>query len=174
MVQGRKPDLKRRKRIARLRARGLTLLAIGRALGVSSQCVHETLRRMESPRVLSVACCKCGRVIVSAGALPRDRGTALCIPCLAERPRAPLGQRLKAFRLAAGLTLASLADLAGVFPTALRKYEDGELQPRRRNITRLAKALGVELEALGFEGPPMPVLPEPPVASNRHQPRKSG
>src|SRR5262245_11533584 len=122
MVQGRKPNLKRRRRVVALRARGLSLSAIGRTLGVSHQCIQEMLHRIANPRVLSVPCCACGQPILSPGALPSDRQTALCRTCLAKTPEAPFGQRLKALRLAAGLTKAELARQAGITENSICKY----------------------------------------------------
>jgi DNA-binding XRE family transcriptional regulator len=145
MVQGRKPDLKRRRRVAALRARGLSLTAIGRTLGVSHQCIQEMLQRMANPRVLSVPCCACGRSIISDGALPGDKDTALCLPCLAARPKAPFGQRLKAHRLAAGLTQSELADRAGISAKSIWHYESQGMEPRERNRARLVEVLGAGL-----------------------------
>jgi len=142
MVQGRKPNLKRRQQVAALRAQGLSLLAIGQAIGVSRQCVQQILRRIEQPPpVRSVTCCGCGRTIVSAGVLPGDRGKALCLPCLEKRPLTPFGQRLKALRLAAGLTQAELADRAGINPSSLSMYEAGRKKPKPSSLDQLIKGL---------------------------------
>jgi DNA-binding XRE family transcriptional regulator len=145
MVQGRKPDLKRRRQVATLRARGLSLVAIGRMLGVSHQCVQEMLHRIANPRVLSVPCSSCGRQIVSPGALPGDKATALCLPCLRGKPKAPFGQRLKAYRLAAGLTQAELASRAEINAKSIWNYESCDMEPRERNRARLIKVLGAGL-----------------------------
>jgi transcriptional regulator with XRE-family HTH domain len=148
MVQGRKPDPKRRRRLAALRAQGLSYAAIGRMIGISRQSVQETLRRMEQPHVCSVPCSACGEDIISAGALPRDQATALCLACLKARPHAPFGQRVKALRLAAGLTQAELAGRTGINPCSLRKYESGEAAPRQATLVKLAHALHVKPRTL--------------------------
>jgi transcriptional regulator with XRE-family HTH domain len=143
MVQGRKPDLKRRQQVVALRARGLSLLAIGRALGVSRQCVQQILRRMKQPPpVPSVACCGCGCAIISAGALRSDAGKALCLRCLRKSPDVPFGQRLKALRLAAGLTQSELAARTGITPSCLCLYEAGHAKPKSTNRDRLLAGLG--------------------------------
>jgi DNA-binding XRE family transcriptional regulator len=102
-----------------LHARGLSLSDIARALGVTRQYVHQIVQEIEHPtppRVRTVTCEGCGQTIAVDGIVPRDQDGALCLNCLAKRPDAPFGQRLKAFRLAAGLTKAQLADRAGLSP----------------------------------------------------------
>jgi transcriptional regulator with XRE-family HTH domain len=154
MVQGRKPNLKRRERIWRLRAAGLTLSQIGKRLGVSRQAVHNMLQGIERSRTRSrsVPCAACGQAIVSAGALPSDAATALCLDCLGKRPEAPFGQRLKAYRLAAGLTKAELAVRCGLGRDAARKYEDQGVLPLVPTALRLVESLGVTPEDLGLKG----------------------
>ena len=126
MVQGRKPDAKRRRRIQQLRARGLSLPAIGRRLGVTFQCIQRTIRRMAEDgqrRPRSVPCCACGDRIISQGVCQSDRGQALCLACLAELPDAPFGQRLRACRLAAGLSRSELTERCGLEHDRIRFYE---------------------------------------------------
>ena len=110
MVQGRKPNLKRWARIQRLRDAGLPLAQIGRRLGMTKKAVHRTLRTIQRARLSprSVPCAACRRDIVSAGALASDRGSALCLECLGKQAGVSFSRRLKAFRLAAGLTKAEL------------------------------------------------------------------
>jgi transcriptional regulator with XRE-family HTH domain len=151
MVSGRKPNMKRRAEIARLRARGLSLAEIGRRTGMSKQGVHEALafqRRPLTPR--DVACAGCHASIPSAGALPSDAGQALCLTCLRRRPNAPFGLRLKAFRLAAGLMKAELADRVGVSSMAIHHYESGAREPRWSQLAPLVRALGPGLVTLGL------------------------
>jgi transcriptional regulator with XRE-family HTH domain len=156
MASGRKPDLKYWECIRRLRAAGLTLAEIGRRLGISRQAVHSTLRFIERAQtgVRSVACGGCGRAIVSPGALSSDRGQALCLDCLAQRPEAPFGQRLKAFRLAAGLTKAELTARCGLSRAAVGRYEGAEILPRTLKALQLAEALGVRPKDLGLKRTP--------------------
>jgi transcriptional regulator with XRE-family HTH domain len=151
MGSGRKPDPRRRAEIARLRSRGLTLAEIGRRLGVTRQAVFDVLaRRLHPPAEPAVPCAGCGAPITSAGAIPSDAGRALCLPCLASRPEAPLGVRLKAFRLAAGLTKVDLARRLGLTPAAVHQYEMGRREPRWQNLVPLIRVLGPGLLTLGL------------------------
>jgi transcriptional regulator with XRE-family HTH domain len=156
MVQGRKPNLKRWARIQRLRDAGLTLAQIGRRLGMTKKAVHRTLRTIQRARLSprSVPCAACRRDIVSAGALASDRGSALCLECLGKQAGVSFGRRLKAFRLAAGLTKAELVTRCGFSCSAVWKYEGQGVTPRVPAARRLAKALDVSLKALGLEGRP--------------------
>jgi transcriptional regulator with XRE-family HTH domain len=151
MVSGRKPNQERRRQAARLRAGGLSLAEVGRRLGVCKQGAATLLRPLR--QTPAVACAGCGAAIVSAGALPRDAGTGLCLPCLAGHPDAGLGQRLKAFRLAAGLLQKELARKAGVREPTIAAYEQARFRPRPTALARLARALGVPPEALEPGGP---------------------
>ena len=151
MASGRKPNQERRRQAARLRARGLSLAEVGRRLGVCKQGAAALLHPLRRPPV--VACARCGAAIISAGALPRDAGTALCLPCLARHPDAGLGQRLKAFRLAAGLLQKELARKAGVRDEMVRRYEQGHYRLRVAALARLARALDVPPQALEPGGP---------------------
>jgi transcriptional regulator with XRE-family HTH domain len=136
--------------MAALRAQGLSFAEIGRRLGVTKQAVHATLKKAGQPRVRGVPCRGCGRFIVSAGALPQDGARALCLPCLKRKPRATFGQRLKAYRLDAGLTRTELARRAGISQgSSIHGYEDDRFLPLPPNRVRLARALRVPLKALG-------------------------
>ena len=79
---------------------------------------------------------------------------ALCLDCLAKVPSAPFGERLRAFRLAAGLTVGELAGLVGVTASALHWYErDRRLRLPWGLLLKLTGVLGVALLSLGMEGP---------------------
>jgi transcriptional regulator with XRE-family HTH domain len=132
--------------MASLRACGLSLKAIGELLGVSRQSVHATLKNMALAS--SIPCGDCKRPIEMARADRGEREVALCLSCLANRPDAPSGQRLKALRLAAGLTKHGLARRAGVDAFALLQYESGRRMPKLGSLGRLATALGVSADAL--------------------------
>jgi transcriptional regulator with XRE-family HTH domain len=151
MVSGRKPNLRRRAAIARLRARGLSLAEIGRRLSISREGVSQALSQMRRPpRQLSVPCSGCRAPIPSQGALPSDEGRALCLACLASRPEAPFGVRLKAFRLAAGLMKAELAQRVGVSLMTIHHYEAGARSPRWAQLVPLVRVLGAGLVTLGL------------------------
>jgi DNA-binding XRE family transcriptional regulator len=97
-----------------------------------------------------VPCAACGRDIVSAGALPTDAGSAVCLRCLARRPGAPFAQRLKSHRLAAGLTKAELAKRAAMTHNTVRHYESGAREPRWKHLARLVRVLGSGLVTGGL------------------------
>ncbi len=148
MVSGRKPDQERRRCVAELRRAGLTLQEIGRRLGITHQAVHYLLRARSRARPLEIRCAGCGAALDPAGALPRDAGSALCLACLAVTPGVPFGRRLKAYRLAAGLTRHDLECRAGLSVGKVSRYEDGGRVPSPPTLARLARALGVPGKAL--------------------------
>lgn len=57
-----------------------------------------------------------------------------------------IGERIKQARKAAGLSLRTLADRAGVTAMAISKYETGKSTPSSRVLLSLSKALGVRTE----------------------------
>ena len=56
--------------------------------------------------------------------------------------RASLGRRLRELREAQGLRQRDVADLAGLRPDRLNKYESGQQPPPAFALSRLAQALG--------------------------------
>jgi transcriptional regulator with XRE-family HTH domain len=151
MAGGRKPNLTRRRLAARLRAQGLTLAEVGRRLGLTPQAAASLLRPLRPTP--AVACFLCGKAIVSAGALPSDAGQALCLACLEICPGATHGERLRAFRLAAGLMKIELARKAAMPEMMVRRLEQGRHRPRLITLNRLARALGIPPQALDPGGP---------------------
>ena len=131
---GRKADPRRQRLAAALRARGLTFAAIGRRLGVTPEAARQMA--LAAGRPAPPRCASC------AGPLPaRSRGVR-CPACVAADPDAPFAERLRALRLAAGLTGARLAALAGLSYTTIRNYEGGRGRPRPRLLAALARVLG--------------------------------
>ena len=61
--------------------------------------------------------------------------------------------RLRELREARGLTQTSLALLVGVAERTYRSWEAGTNVPTARNARRLARRLGVTVEALGLGKP---------------------
>lgn len=59
-----------------------------------------------------------------------------------------IGERIKEFRKNMGITSARLAELSGVHPVAIRKYETNRANPRADTIEKLAAALNVEVRDL--------------------------
>ncbi len=63
-----------------------------------------------------------------------------------------IGEKIKYFRTRIGITQAKLAELSGIHPVSIRKYETNKMIPQAPQIDRLAEALGVSSFALaGFE-----------------------
>ena len=77
-------------------------------------------------------CVSCRRVVASYEERYRQ---VWCLDCLARHPEATFGQRLKALRLAAGLTKIQLREAAGLSPGRIRYYEaDQELQEAKEDV----------------------------------------
>jgi transcriptional regulator with XRE-family HTH domain len=151
-------NMHKRLRAAELRAQGLTLKEIGDRLGVLPSAVSRWLRSPAggNSAPLPVRCCVCESEIPEAPTTSRIDRTALCLRCLARRPQTPFGQRLKAFRLAAGLTEAELARRSGVPQTSLSTFELRDREPCWSTLVKLVRVLGVELmivEGAAEEGP---------------------
>jgi transcriptional regulator with XRE-family HTH domain len=144
--QGRWPDPLRRRRVAELRARGLTLAEIARRLGITKQAVHQCLTRPPRSQQPGVTCRGCGGVAVPAGARVRERGEGLCPACLRRRGAA-FGRLLRACRLAAGMNKAELARRSGLLPARLADYEAGRHRPRAAALDHLAAVLAVRRSA---------------------------
>jgi transcriptional regulator with XRE-family HTH domain len=70
--------------------------------------------------------------------------------------------RLRALRLAAGLTQEGLARLAGISTSALSKLEQQDMDPSWSTVQRLAKALNVPVaDFIDQDEPPAPPVEEP-------------
>ena len=63
-----------------------------------------------------------------------------------------VGQRIRAWRLAEGLTLDQLARLSGISGPALSLIETGKRDVRLTTLARIAAALRLPLEVLLAEG----------------------
>jgi transcriptional regulator with XRE-family HTH domain len=86
----------------------------------------------------------------------------LCLACLGHRPAATFGERLKAHRLAAGLTLQALATRCGNRYQRLSAYERGAKEPAWGNLVKVVGVLGPGLlpdvsEGGGARGRPRPL-----------------
>jgi transcriptional regulator with XRE-family HTH domain len=143
----RRMNVDKRRQAAELRAQGLTLREIGERLGVLPSAVSRWLRTSASgnPAPLPVRCCRCRSEIPEAPATSRIDPAALCLRCLTLHPETPFGQRLKAFRLAAGLTEAELARRSGVPQTSLSTFELRDREPCWSTLVKLVRVLGVGL-----------------------------
>jgi phage repressor protein C with HTH and peptisase S24 domain len=74
----------------------------------------------------------------------------------------PDGLRLRALRLARGLTMADLADRIGVSQPAISQWESGRERPGRESLQKLSVELGVSIEELTTPSPA--AQPAPPQA----------
>jgi transcriptional regulator with XRE-family HTH domain len=133
----------RRAEVARLRALGLSVPEMARRLGVSAPSVYTMLRRLGRADRLPVACRECGAVILAA--LPAGVSkppSALCLACLRKLPDAPFAERLRSYRLAAGLTRVQVGAKVGVTASMITHYETGRCAPSPEVLARLVTALG--------------------------------
>ncbi len=63
-----------------------------------------------------------------------------------------IGEKIKYFRTHIGITQAKLAELSGIHPVSIRKYETNKMVPQSPQIDRIAEALGISSFAIaGFE-----------------------
>ena len=151
MARGRMPNLERRRQAAELRARGLTLAEIGRAMHCTRQAVHRLLDyrpRQSHPRPRKAVACPGCRAALPLPWFAHAGPPALCLPCLARRPRASFAQRLRAHRTAAGLSRTALARKAKVAPLTVTNLERGVHRPRPGTLRKLSAPLGIEPEEL--------------------------
>jgi transcriptional regulator with XRE-family HTH domain len=147
---GHKPD--RRRQVLGLHAKGLLQREIAARLGVSRSRVSQILcaagvrvvvnQAGVAPTDLAVRCQGCGAEVGRLpGASLRGARGALCRACLAARPEAGLGERLRADRIARGLSVRELARRVGMPASLISLYESGARVPSARTLRRLAKAL---------------------------------
>ena len=54
-----------------------------------------------------------------------------------------IGEKIKYFRTRIGITQAKLAELSGIHPVSIRKYETNKMVPQSPQIDRIAEALGI-------------------------------
>jgi len=69
---------------------------------------------------------------------------------------ATLGQRIRHFRTAAGLTLDQLGDRVGIAGSQLSLMENGKREPRISLLSAIAGVVGIQLAELLDEAPPSP------------------
>ena len=63
-----------------------------------------------------------------------------------------LGEKIRYYREQLGITQGKLAELTGIHPVSIRKYETNKMQPQPPQIERIATALGVSYNALNGIG----------------------
>lgn len=59
-----------------------------------------------------------------------------------------IGEKIKYFRTHIGITQAKLAELSGIHPVSIRKYETNKMVPQAPQIDRIAEALGISSFAI--------------------------
>lgn len=59
-----------------------------------------------------------------------------------------IGDRIKYFRKRRGLTQAQLAEVTGIHPVSIRKYETNKMQPQLAQIEKIADALCLNTSAI--------------------------
>jgi transcriptional regulator with XRE-family HTH domain len=166
MPRGRTPDQERNRRMAELRAEGKSFVQIARLLGMSRQTVRRALEPHSTKRAFGIRCRLCGLGINPAGAVPRDDRDVLCLSCLATRPELNFGEHLKAFRLAAGMKVVTLAEKVGVRPSVISSYEHGRTEtPTWQLLMQLLQVLGVRWAVSSQRGPEVSGTPADVSAS---------
>ncbi len=59
-----------------------------------------------------------------------------------------IGEKIKYFRTRMGITQAKLAEISGIHPVSIRKYETNKMVPQSAQIDRIADALGISSFAI--------------------------
>lgn len=67
-----------------------------------------------------------------------------------------IGDKIKEYRMKRGITQGKLAELSGIHPVSIRKYEAGMMEPRLQQLQRIADAL--EINAFLLQEEPYPKL----------------
>jgi len=132
MPQGQRIGPKERQKIFERANQGLSIREIAEGMGISSQTVRNTLAKGLQ------RCARCGRVI--------DRGDVCPVCSLPEQ--ATVGARLRAFRMAAGVSQLRLALKMGVEVSQLGSWESGQKQPAEHELQLLADTLGITVQEL--------------------------
>ena len=137
----RPPNHKRREMAALLRAKGLSFREIGQRLGISKQGAQHLAQVMASRQRL-IRCRECNARIPSSAAMRRDDCNVYCIACLDNHPDVAFREHLKAYRLAAGLTMRALSLRAGLPEGMVSEYERGNYEPARWTKDKLLRLVG--------------------------------
>src|SRR5262249_32854472 len=121
------------------------------------QAVAQALSRMARAgnpvaACVAVPCRECGAVILRGKGDLRCNAPAYCLACLATHPEAPFGERVKAFRLARGMTPRQLGEAVGMSAQNVSVYERGRGPLKWVTLVKFARALGAELLTLGLGG----------------------
>jgi DNA-binding XRE family transcriptional regulator len=128
---------------------------IGQRLGLTKQAVPGILTRhgQNQKPPAQVRCTACDKVILTGFFTLKVNRNVLCLACLEQRPQTPFGQRVKAFRLAAGWIQEQLAERAGLSPSTIGSVERRTCtMPDWPMVAALLRVLGVDLVAHGIVG----------------------
>ena len=155
---GPRRELSRTWQMAQLREKGWTYAKIGKQFGITGEGARQAILLADGCVALQrIHCLGCGTYLGSArGPGKHNRGT-YCLTCLPKHPEATFGQRLKAYRLALGLTQKEMAERIGKDHSTIAKFEHGVKEPTWTTLQALAKVLGVSCKVLGHRrsaGPP--------------------
>jgi transcriptional regulator with XRE-family HTH domain len=148
MPSGGLPDLKQRRLVWRLRSRGWSFQRIASKIGVSRQRASAIFQRAlgikyRVPKQPDLRCSGCHVKIPRRG--PNlNVVRVLCLDCLSRYPTT-FGQRLRALRIAGGLSANALARLAGVSVSLIILCERTPHLPRPRSLVKLMTVLGERL-----------------------------
>jgi transcriptional regulator with XRE-family HTH domain len=74
----------------------------------------------------------------------------LCLTCLEKAPEATFGQRLRAFRVARGLTQVELQHQLQLSDNLIAYYEHDLMQPMWKTLVKLMEFFGPEVVTLGI------------------------
>lgn len=132
MPHGKRIGLEDRARVFELAGQGLSAQGIAERLRINPQTVRDLLAKGLR------RCARCGRLI--------DGGNLCPVCSLPEQ--APLGPRLKAFRVAAGVSQWGLALKINVAISQVRRWESGQKQPAEHELQLLADTLGITVQEL--------------------------
>jgi DNA-binding transcriptional regulator YiaG len=147
--RGPQPNKTKQREAARLRRQGMPWRDIGQRLGgITTQAAQQLAQDSgdDYEHRHKFRCRACRTVIVSSvHAFTSNSQTAWCKACLAKRPTAPIGERIKTFRISADLTTAELSRRTGVSWDIIRNFERGKTQPMWHHLEKLLRFFGSEL-----------------------------
>jgi DNA-binding transcriptional regulator YiaG len=144
MPRGPIPFHDRRQLARRLRDEGLMLKDIGKRMGVSYGGAAYLIKSSGPPvEGRGSLCAKC-KTVVDRKRKPWSREvTVLCLGCLSKTKNPSFGTRLRAYRLAAGLSLAELARRIGTPLSVVADWERAPVNgPTWRMLIKLVHVLG--------------------------------